>query len=72
MRIENGGRERGEGLWAAAYLVFWQAWAVVEQGVPAGPGSWDTVTSQGREVRRGWSMGSTNVGRGKGRLLLVC
>lgn len=29
----SGNRDRGESPRAAAYLVFWQAWPVVEQGV---------------------------------------
>jgi hypothetical protein len=67
-----GGRERkGKGL-QVAYLVFWQAWPVVEQEKPASIGSWEDVTNGGMEVRREWSGVSTrDVGRGHSRVQLV-
>lgn len=51
----------GEVLWAT-YLIFWQSWPVVEQGVSTGDGGWGTAMSWGREARWTWSVGSTEDG----------
>lgn len=40
--------------------------------VPAGDGIWNTEKSWERDVRSGWSMGSTrDMGKGEGRMNLV-
>lgn len=42
-------------------------WSVILAGMPARFGDWDTVTSWGKAIRRGWSVGSPgDLGREQG------
>lgn len=57
---------------AMCSMFSWPIQLVSSQGMLAGVRGWGEKNSEVREVKRGWSIGSTgDVGRGSGKLQLV-
>lgn len=71
LRIGYCRTQRGEAP-QAAFLVIWQAWPVVEQGLSAWIGAWDIEMRQRGKARVGWSVGSIEGVKGEGLKLLWC